>query len=127
MRLFPLLVHRLMKAVQVNRNPFFLKNFNRQVNRETIRVIKLKRIRTGKRLLSLVRKRALHIGKDIQALINRLAELLLLLQKHLENKVLLLLKLRIAVLRAVNNHLCDFRRKLALDAKQSAMTRHTSD
>ena len=76
----------------------------------------------GKCLLSCCLHLALHIRKDLQSLVDRLVKLLLFLCEHLENKVLLLLNLRISILALINNYLCNLCKECTLNTKHSAIS-----
>ena len=93
-----LLFYRLFKALLINRKPLLLQNLDGQVNRESIGVIKAERVLAGKGLLPLPYHLLLHLLQDGKPLVDGLVKLLFLFRNHLKDKVLLLLKLRVAVL-----------------------------
>ena len=100
-----LLFHCLLEAFLVNAVAFLLKNLFCKVKRESVRIIKLECVVTGKGLFTCFFHILFHVGKDAKSLIDSFVELILLICEYTEDELFLLLKLRISGFGALN-YLC---------------------
>ena len=75
-RLFLLLLHELLKTFLIHGTALLLQDLCGDVQRESIGIIKLECIGTGKLLLALGSHSLLHLIQDCNSLIDRLVELL---------------------------------------------------
>ena len=100
-----LLFHCLLEAFLVNAVTFLLKDLFCKVKRESVRIIKLECVITGKGLFTCFFHILFHVGKDAKSLIDSFVELILLICEYTEDELFLLLKLRISGFGALN-YLC---------------------
>ena len=78
-------------AVGLPTDTWSLKNLHREVKRESVSVIQLKCIFSGKFFLSVLCHPGFQLCQNTQALINRLVKFIFLLSEYIEDKVFLLL------------------------------------
>ena len=122
-----LLLHRLPETVLINAKPFLLQDLLGQIQRESIGIVQGECISAGEYLLSLLCHVIFHSCKDGQTLVNGLIELLFLLSEDLEDKILLLLQLRIAVLAAFDHRSAELSEEISLNAQKPSMAGCTAD
>ena len=96
--LFLLFLHGSGKAVFIHGAASLFQNFLGEIQRESIGVIQLESIGSGKTLISGFLHLILHLTQDAKSLVNGLVELFLFLGQYLKNHGLLFFQLRIAVL-----------------------------
>ncbi len=127
LRQTPLLFHTRPEAVLIDIITFFLQDLFCQIQRESIGIVQFKCIRAGQGLFPRRLHGLFQLSQDAQSLINGPVELVLFLRQHLENKVSLLLQLRITVSGALNHGLGKLRQKFSLDTQQTPVTGRTAD
>ena len=101
--LFPLLIHSSLEAILVYLVSLFLQDLFCQIQRESISIIQLECIGTGKCLLPCLIHILFHVAKDTQTLVNGLIELILFISKYPEDEILLFFQLRISVLGTIDH------------------------
>ena len=122
-----LAVHRLLEGRLINGEALLLEDLLRIIEREAIGIIKLERILAGKLMRTACGELRLHLLEDRHALLVGLLELLFLRLDNAQDEVLLLFKLRITVLRGLDDTACQRRQEGATDAELTSMTYGTTD
>ena len=79
----PLHLHRLLEACLINREAALCENFTRQIERETVGVVELKRVLAGELGLFLRGERLLKFRKNREPLVYRAVKLRLFLGQNL--------------------------------------------
>ena len=122
-----LAVHRRLEGCLIDGEALLLEDFLRVIEREAIGIIKLERILTGKLMRTACGELRLHLLEDLHALLVGLLELLFLRLDDAQDEVLLLIKLRITILRGLDDTACQRRQEGATDAELTSMTYGTTD
>ena len=118
-----LLLHELAERILVHGHVLLLHHLAGQVDRETVGIIELERIRAGEHTLVLGLVLGEQVGKDVHAGIDGLGEILLLVADDAGDIRLLLAQLGILALVFVHDHVHDLIQKRLIDAEQLAMAR----
>ena len=126
-RLLLLAVHRRLEGSLIDGEALLLEDLLRVVEREAVGIIELERILTGKLMRTACGELRLHLLEDLHALLVGLLELLFLGLDDAQDEVLLLCKLRITVLRGLDDTACQGRQEGAADAELTSMTYGTTD
>ena len=121
------MLHRSLKAVLVYAEALFLENFLCEVEWKSVCIIQLKCRFAAQRLFICGNELLLHIRKYLKTLIYCLIKLALLVFENLIYKVTLLIKLRIAVLTALDNRSRKLRKEKPVYSEHTAMSCGTSD
>ena len=126
-RLELLFLHGLCKALLIHRKSLFFQNLPGKIQRKAVGVIEPESIRSVKALLSRLHHLLLHVAEDAKPLVNGLVKLIFLLSQHIENKVLLFLKLRITVPASLDHRVAQIRKERPFYSQQSSVARRTAD
>ena len=114
------------KAFFIICQSLFLQYLTCQIHRESISIIKLECILSGKYGCTFCFHICFHVSKNRQSLIDRLVKLRFFFCNDIENKVFFLFQFRISILGTIDNSLCQFYEECSLNAKQSSMTAGTT-
>ena len=105
----------------------FFQDLTCQIDWESIGIIKLKCILSGKNSLSILLHLFFHVCKNRKSLVDRLIKLRFLFCDYVKDKVFLLFQFRISVLGSVNNGLCKLYKECSLDSEKSSVTACTAE
>ena len=115
------------KSLFVISQTLFVQNLTCQIDWESIGIIKLKCILSGKNSLSVLLHLFFHVCKNRKSLVDRLIKLRFLFCDYVKDKVFLLFQFRISVLGSVNNGLCKLYKECSLDSEKSSVTACTAE
>ena len=125
-RTLPLLLHAGIERLLVNGAALLLQDLLRQIKREAVGIVQRERFLAVQFLLSFLLEVLLQTVQNGQALIDGAVKVVLLLLQHVEDEFLLLLQLRIAALRGLDDGSGQICQKCMIDAEQSAVARRPS-
>ena len=124
--LFLLFLHGGGKAVFIHGAASLFQNFLSEIQRESISIIQLECIGSGKTFVPGFLHFILHLTQDAQSLVNGLVELFLFLRQYLKYHGLLFFQLRIAVLGQLDYGLRKTGQEPAFNPQLSPMTGSTA-
>ena len=117
----PLDFHGFFEAFFIDRHSLLFQDLLRQIQRESVGIIKFERILAIQGLFPLFLCLRHHIGQNGQSLINGLVKLLFFLGNYLEDKFLFLFQFGISILGAFDHILCQFNQELSRNVKQPSV------
>ena len=122
-RAHALLLHKILERVLIHGHVLLLHHLAGQVDRETVGIIELERIRAGEHALALGLMLGEQVGKDVHAGVDGLGEVLLLVADDAGDIRLLLAQLRVLALVFVHDHVHDLIQERLVDAEELAVAR----
>ena len=120
---YALLLHQILEFIGVDAHSLVCAHLDRQIDRETVGVIKLERVGTGEGGLPFCLVLGKQIGEDLHAGVDRLVKALFLGADHLSDIILLFAKLGILALVFMDDGIDDLVKESVVHAKQLAVTR----
>ena len=123
----PLYLHLLFEAFFIDGIALLLQNLLGQIHGESIGIIQFESILAVQHALAGSFHLLLHVGEDLQALVDGLVELAFLIVQYIDNEILFLFQLRITVPGAFDYSQRQVRQEFALNTQQAAMTGSPAD
>ena len=122
-RAHALLLHEILERILIHGHVLLLHHLAGQVDRETVGIIELERIRAGEHALALGLMLGEQVGEDVHAGVDGLGEVLLLVADDAGDICLLLAQLRVLALVFVHDHVHDLIQERLVDAEELAVAR----
>ena len=118
---YALLLHQILEFIGVDAHSLVGAHLDRQIDRETVGVIKLERVGTGEGGLPFCLVLGKQIGEDLHAGVDRLVKALFLGADYLSDIILLFAKLGILALVFMDDGIDDLVKESVVHAKQLAV------
>ena len=126
-RTLSLFLHARCECFLIDFISLFCQDILREVERESVRIVKLKCFLSGECLFIFRCELILKLGEDLESLVDRLSESFLFLVENFVDKYALLLELRIAFTGCLDNGRRKIREERSADAEKASVSCRTAD